>query len=356
VQSTQYYVLSTVILIVCTILFFLLAAQKTQEELGQEIDQHKLTERLLLESETHLQAIIENEPECIKVIDAEGLLVQMNPAGLAMFQAESLARVKGTPVIELVAPEHREAYMDMHKKVIAGEEAKLEFAVIGFQGEQRMLETHAVPMKAGGETVHLAITRDITQRKQMEEQVRQLAFHDSLTNLPNRRLLIDRLNQSMSASKRSGRYCALIFLDLDNFKTLNDTHGHEAGDLLLIEVARRLTSSVRQIDTVSRFGGDEFAILLGELMADKGESVKESGIIAEKIRIKLAEPYELPIRQDGNTVAKVEHRGSASIGVVPFRDHEFDQEDILRWADTAMYQAKDFGRNTIVFHKALDEV
>lgn len=202
----------------------------------------------------------------------------------------------------------------------------------------------------------MAVTRDITQRKQMEDQVRTLAFHDSLTNLPNRRLLLDRLNQAMAASKRSDCYCALIFLDLDNFKLLNDTHGHVAGDLLLTEVARRLTSSVREVDTVSRFGGDEFAVLLSELIADKTESIKEVGIIAEKIRIKLAEPYLLTIGHMGNTVTTVEHRCSASIGAVVFMNPESSQEDILRRADTAMYQAKDAGRNAVVFHEASDEV
>lgn len=310
----------------------------------------------LKESEAHLQTIIQTEPECIKIVDAQGRLVDMNRAGLNMIEADSLAQVKGAPVVGMIAPEYREAFMHMHKRVIAGETGTMDFEVLGLKGGRRMLDTHAVPMKIQGETVHLAVTRDITQRRQMEEQVRQLAFHDSLTNLPNRRLLLDRLNQAMAASKRSGYYCALIFLDLDNFKPLNDTHGHEAGDLLLIEVARRLTSSVRQIDTVSRFGGDEFAVLLSELLADKAESTKEVGIIAEKIRIKLAEPYVMAIRHEGNTATTVEHRCSASLGAVLFINHECSQEDILRQADTAMYQAKDAGRNTVVFHAASDKV
>ena len=203
---------------------------------------------------------------------------------------------------------------------------------------------------------HIAVVEDITERKLLEEKVRQLAFYDVLTELPNRRLLLDRLTQAMAASKRTGRYGALLFLDLDNFKPLNDTHGHEAGDLLLIEVARRLTSSVREIDTVSRFGGDEFAVLLSDVVADKAESTKEVGTIAEKIRVKLAEPYLLEIRRDVNTVTTVEHRCSASIGVVVFIDHECSHEDILRRADNAMYQAKVAGRNAVAFHEANDVV
>jgi len=196
------------------------------------------------------------------------------------------------------------------------------------------------------------LAHEVERRKTMEDEVRQLAFHDSLTGLPNRRVLQDRLNQAMAASKRSGCCCALIFLDLDNFKLLNDTQGHRAGDLLLIEVARRLTGSVREVDTVSRFGGDEFAVLLSELTADKDESTRMVAVIAEKIRIRLAEPYMLAVRREGNAVSTVEHRCSASIGVVVFINHECSQEDILRRADTAMYQAKDAGRNVVVLHEA----
>jgi diguanylate cyclase (GGDEF)-like protein/PAS domain S-box-containing protein len=330
----------------CFALGFLTMNQERAEQAAQRATAE------LKESEAHLQAIFQNEPECIKIVDAQGRLVEMNPAGLELIQADSLAQVKGAPVLEIVAPEYREAYWNMHRRVIAGEARTMEFEVLGLKGRRGWLETHAVPMNVHGETVHLAVTRDITQRKHMQEQVRQLAFHDSLTDLPNRRLLLDRLNQAMVSSKRSGNYCALISLDLDNFKPLNDTHGHEAGDLLLIEVARRLRGSVREVDTVSRFGGDEFAVLLSELTADKAKSTKEVGIIAEKICIKLAEPYVMAIRHEGNTVTTVEHRCSASLGVVVFRNHESSQEEILRRADAAMYQAKEAGRNTVVFHQS----
>ena len=196
------------------------------------------------------------------------------------------------------------------------------------------------------------ITREITQRKHLEDQVRQLAFHDPLTNLPNRRLLHDRLTQAMAASKRSACYGAVMFLDLDEFKTLNDTHGHEAGDLLLLEATRRLKNCVREVDTVSRFGGDEFVVLLAELNTDNGESNIHAQLIAEKIRTSLAEPYILALHKAGQDESLVEHRCSASIGVVMFPNREASQDDVLKWADAAMYQAKDAGRNTIRFYKA----
>jgi diguanylate cyclase (GGDEF)-like protein/PAS domain S-box-containing protein len=315
------------------------------------ISERKVAEKLRLESEAYLQAIFETEPECIKIVDAQGRLLQMNPAGLAMIEADSLAQVKGAPVVGLITSEHREAFLEMHKRVMAGHAEKMEFEMTGLKGGKRWVETHAVPLRTGGETVHLAVTRDISQRKQMEAQVRQLAFHDALTNLPNRRLLLDHLNQAMSVSKRTGRCCALMFLDLDNFKPLNDQHGHRAGDLLLIEVARRLTSSVREIDTVSRFGGDEFAVLLTDLTADRGQSTSEVAVIAEKIRAKLAEPYVLEIRREGHATATVEHRCSASIGAVVFMGHECSQDEVLGRSDAAMYKAKSKGRNTVVIYE-----
>jgi diguanylate cyclase (GGDEF)-like protein/PAS domain S-box-containing protein len=196
----------------------------------------------------------------------------------------------------------------------------------------------------------VALFSDISERKALEEQARKLAFYDSLTELPNRRLLDDRLAQAIASSKRSGCYCALMFLDLDNFKQLNDLHGHASGDLLLIEVAKRLTNCVREVDTVVRFGGDEFVVLLSQLDTDRGVSTEQAGAVAEKIRVSLAANYTLNIEQTGQGAFALEHRCSASIGVVVFASQNAAQADILKWADAAMYRAKDAGRNTIKFY------
>jgi diguanylate cyclase (GGDEF)-like protein/PAS domain S-box-containing protein len=192
-----------------------------------------------------------------------------------------------------------------------------------------------------------AAARDITERKQAEAQILNLASHDALTRLPNRRLLNDRLGQAMAVSKRSGRYGALLFLDLDNFKPLNDLQGHHAGDLLLIEVARRVSSCVRQVDTVARFGGDEFVVMLVELDADKIRSTTQSGIVAEKIRALLDKPYVLKLEQEGKAETSVEHRCTSSIGVALFLNHEAGAEGIIKLADMAMYQAKENGGNRV---------
>ena len=191
---------------------------------------------------------------------------------------------------------------------------------------------------------------DITERKQMEEIIRQQALYDPLTKLPNRRLLVDRLGLAISASKRTGNHGALLFLDLDNFKPLNDTHGHEAGDLLLIEVANRIKHCLRETDTVARMGGDEFVIVLAQLGTDNNVSIQQAEMLAEKIRTELAKIYALDLENKDGSHHTIEHHCTASIGVTLFVDEKLLIDDILRNADDAMYQAKNTGRNRVCFY------
>jgi diguanylate cyclase (GGDEF)-like protein/PAS domain S-box-containing protein len=192
---------------------------------------------------------------------------------------------------------------------------------------------------------------DITERKLMEEQIRHQALYDGLTQLPNRYLFEDRLRQAMMKSKRTGCYGALMFLDLDNFKPLNDQYGHAVGDLLLIEVAARLKSCVREADTVARIGGDEFVVELEQLDTDKQLSEKEAEATADKIRQLLAEPYVLKTTTGAGKDSTVVHHCTASIGVVLFIGNEVAPEEILKRSDDAMYLAKDSGRNQVKFHE-----
>jgi diguanylate cyclase (GGDEF)-like protein/PAS domain S-box-containing protein len=196
---------------------------------------------------------------------------------------------------------------------------------------------------------------DITERKQMVELIRQQALYDTLTKLPNRRLLVDRLTLAMSVSKRTDYHGAVLFLDLDNFKPLNDTHGHEAGDLLLIEVAKRLKHCVRESDTVARMGGDEFVVVLAQLDKDINQSKQQAAKLAEKIRAALAKPYLIQIEENGKNIS-VEHRCTASIGFVLFIDDQTNINDILRNADDAMYQAKNAGRDRVRFYNENNKV
>ena len=227
-----------------------------------------------------------------------------------------------------------------------------EYRVKFDDGTVRWLLGNALPQRQedGGVLWHGFIT-DITERRQLEDQVHHLAYFDSLTNLPNRRLLADRLNQAMAASQRSGKYGAVIALDLDNFKPLNDAHGHHVGDLLLIEVARRLNACVRAVDTVARTGGDEFVAVLVELDTNRQQAATFAYAVAEKIRTHLSETYRLLATEQEMPVTPIEHRCSASLGVALFADREQPCDVLLHRADTAMYVAKNSGRNAIHFHE-----
>lgn len=211
---------------------------------------------------------------------------------------------------------------------------------------------------AGGLVMFLMLRLMWTKRQLHEEhqlvlrqqhQMQHMAFYDMLTLLPNRRLLQDRLVQAIAASKRNMRYSALMFIDMDDFKPLNDTHGHEIGDMLLIEVARRLKTCVREMDTVARLGGDEFVVLLTELAPRVHESAVQARIVAEKIRAALSEVYRISVMHESAPPLAIEHHCSASIGVAMFIDHEGRPENILKQADEAMYRAKENGRNCIYF-------
>jgi len=184
------------------------------------------------------------------------------------------------------------------------------------------------------------VWRDISERKAAEDEINHLAFYDPLTRLPNRRLLLDRLQQALASSARLGREGALLFLDLDNFKVLNDTLGHDIGDLLLLQVALRLESCVREDDTVARLGGDEFVVVLEALSNDALVAAAQTEAIGEKILAALSEPYQLGTH---------EQLSSVSIGAVLFSNHQASIEDLMKQADIAMYQAKKAGRNTLRF-------
>lgn len=183
------------------------------------------------------------------------------------------------------------------------------------------------------------------------QQLRDLAFYDTLTKLPNRRLLNDRFGRALAISKRSGCYGALMFLDLDNFKPINDQYGHAVGDSLLVEVAERIRGCLREMDTVARFGGDEFVVMLGELDVDHEKSLNQAKLVAEKIGTVLRETYYLLRKQEGKPETRIEHHCTSSIGIVLFPQPGASQEDLMRWADTAMYQAKQNGRNQIHFYE-----
>jgi diguanylate cyclase (GGDEF)-like protein/PAS domain S-box-containing protein len=316
------------------------------EKARQETE--KIT-RALRESENRHRLLIENSPVSIHEIDMDGRVISMNRAGLLMRGVKEECEVQGTFYPDAAIDADRERIAELLTRALAGETSHFEFRAKG--PEEKVYKSCFVPIKNknGIPEKLMGITEDITERKKAEEQVRQLAFYDTLTHLPNRRLFLDRLGQAMAAGKRNNRYGAVMFLDLDKFKSLNDTHGHDMGDLLLIEVAQRITRCLREMDTVARFGGDEFVVMLCELDVDENLSCEKAGIVAEKIRVTLAEPYLLKRLKEGGEEICVEHHCSSSIGVVLFKGHDARQEEILKWADSAMYQAKANGRNMFRF-------
>lgn len=256
--------------------------------------------------------------------------------------------------IQLFTPESTHILFDAVSKAVSdGIPYELELMIVRPDGEQRPCFVKGFPERDdSGRVVRLTgLLQDITERKRADEVIQQLAYHDTLTQLPNRRLLKDRLQQAMTASSRNQNYGALMFLDLDNFKPLNDTNGHEAGDLLLIEAARRLKTCVRDMDTVARFGGDEFIVMISELATDKEHALAQTQTIAEKIRAVLSEPYHLALKNDKGLETAIEHCCTASIGITLFIGNDASQDDLLKWADVAMYQAKDAGRNLVRFYQ-----
>jgi diguanylate cyclase (GGDEF)-like protein/PAS domain S-box-containing protein len=287
--------------------------------------------------------------------DANANIVTWSPEMFKIFgrdPALGIPNLEGQ--VELYTAESTQRLFDAVKKAVSdGTPYELELMTVQPDGEQRPCFVKGFPERdESGRVVRIAgLVQDITERKRTDEVIKQLAYHDTLTNLPNRRLLSDRLQQAMAVSSRSKNYGALMFLDLDNFKPLNDIYGHDAGDLLLIEVAVRLKNCVREMDTVARFGGDEFVVMISELDADQAESRSQAEAVAEKIRLALACPYRIRIKQRNEAETSIEHHCTASIGISLYLGNEVSQDDLLRTADGAMYEAKMAGRNLVRFDR-----
>ncbi|SCK18490.1 PAS domain S-box protein [Vogesella sp. LIG4] len=199
------------------------------------------------------------------------------------------------------------------------------------------LSVNSILDEGGKVTRRVAVFSDITARKEAEQQINHLAHHDLLTNLPNRALFADRLSQALALARRNGGHFALLYIDLDNFKPVNDNHGHGVGDRLLQAVAGRMLECVRETDTIARIGGDEFVAILSGV-----QGVDDAGHVAEKIRLALGQPFEI-----GSHVLDI----SSSIGGAVYPEQGTDESQLMQHADIAMYQAKNEGRNTIRFYR-----
>jgi diguanylate cyclase (GGDEF)-like protein len=294
----------------------------------------------LLASRHQLQSVVEAIRDPIFEIGLDGVYHGCHvPAGSVLpAPADELV---GRTVFEVLPQAAAETTMEALRCAHAegfsqGEEYALELA----HGTHWFELSVARKESDAAEPRFVVMTRDITGSKSAKSEIRRLAFYDPLTDLPNRRLLQDRLEHAQTRSGRNGRHGALLLIDLDNFKALNDTWGHDKGDLLLKQVALRLTACVRDSDTVARLGGDEFVVLIDDAGAIQGEVIATARAVADKVLAQLGEPFDV----DGRV-----HRSGCSIGVSLFGFEPLSGDEVLKRADVAMYQAKGAGRNTVRF-------
>jgi len=304
-----------------------------------------ITERKLADEKLRIAAAAFDVQEGIMITDAAGTILRVNHAfeELTGYRADEV--IGKTPSVLKSGRQGPDFYKQMWQVIEQqgyweGEiwnrrksgELYPEWLVITAVKDSRHRITH-----------YVSAFSDITTRKEAEAQIRNLAFFEPLTGLPNRRLLMDRVTQALAASARNGRYGALMLIDLDHFKTLNDTLGHDVGDQLLVQVAQRLSACVRDCDTVARLGGDEFVVMLQDLNGEGTVAAAQIKTVAAKVLANLNEPYALAGLDSG-------YRNTPSIGISQFRGHDEPFDVLLKQADIALYQAKDAGRNTSRFY------
>ncbi len=288
------------------------------------------------------KAIVDSSDDAIIGKTTTGIITSWNRGAERIFGYTSLEAI-GQPMLMLIPPDRAEEEPAILARISRGEQVD-HFETVRRRKDGQLINissTISPILDHTGKVIGASkIARDITQAKVTESEIHRLAYYDTLTGLPNRRLLYDRLNHAMLTARRQGYGCAIMFIDLDNFKTLNDTRGHDVGDLLLQQVAQRLSTCVREGDTVARFGGDEFVVILegqsqnASLAADRAETV------GGKILKLLSEPYVLAGHQ---------HYCTPSIGITLFSGGTCTTDELLKQADLAMYCSKSLGRNTIRF-------
>ncbi|MBK1620365.1 hypothetical protein CKO42_18355 [Lamprobacter modestohalophilus] len=312
-----------------------------------DLTEQKHAEAAVRQSEHQLKTIVEHLPVGVWFLDRRGKITYGNSVaqqiwsgtqciGLEHFrQCKACSSKCGRAVAPQDCPASRAI---LRGETILNKEVDIEC----IDGSAKTILTSAVPIQDndGGIVGAVILNQDISARKVAENQIKQLAFFDALTHLPNRRLLLDRLNHALATIRRDGHHGALLFIDLDHFKDLNDSLGHDMGDNLLQQVAERLMQNVRARDTVARLGGDEFVVVLEGLSDEADQAAQQTRTVAEKVQQALTEPYQL---------GEKPHHVSPSIGATLIEPADASVDELLKRADLAMYQAKDAGRNTFRF-------
>jgi diguanylate cyclase (GGDEF)-like protein/PAS domain S-box-containing protein len=323
-----------------------LYVQRTNLRLRRALETSRQAQEALREGGQRLRLLAEHASDVIWTRDLEGRFTYVSP---------SVTKLRGFTVEEVMAQSVEDAYTPESAALVrenlarliataadgrAAHEFRGEFELKCKDGAKIWVETTLSELRDADGRVNgiVGVTRDISARRAAEQRMSELALHDALTGLPNRTLFSDRLQQALVAAQRERRRLAVMFIDLDKFKPVNDRFGHAVGDLLLKEVALRMRASVRDSDTVARIGGDEFVVLLRTV-----EGAREARSVAEKIRLAVDEPFE---------VAGHRLEISCSIGIAVYPDHGKDELELSKNADAAMYWAKAHGRDSVQLYDA----
>jgi diguanylate cyclase (GGDEF)-like protein/PAS domain S-box-containing protein len=304
----------------------------------RDITEKKRVERALRESEYRYRSLFNQTNDAVLLISQDGVVLDVNHRAAEMHGYDRVELI-GMPVRLLSVEEERPAAEQVHNRLLSGEHLPVyERTARRKDGTTFPLEINiAVVKDQDGNMLYLqSISRDISHRKQLEEKLRYAALHDPLTGLPNRALFHDRLEHAMEKAKRNGQKAALLFIDLDNFKTVNDSFGHALGDQFLVQFVERIKSDLRKMDTFARLGGDEFGLLIEEV-----NSQEDVARVAEKMLANSVDPFIT----DGHQVNM-----NVSIGICIYPDNAGEIKTLMQYADEAMYRAKDHGKNNYRFY------
>lgn len=330
------------------------ALQLANETLEKKVEQRT---QELHQSQTHLQTLLDSMEEGMYGVDMDGNCTFVNNAFLRILGFDNEQELLGKHLHTLIHhtyPDGRpypKQECKIYQSFSLNQATHCATEVYWRRdGAPVSVEFWAHPIIENGEVKGAVVTfLGIAERIKLETQMRELAYYDPLTKLANRRLVRDSLHKMLAGTTRHHCHGALMFLDLDNFKTVNDTEGHEVGDRLLIEVARRMQLCVRESDLLGRIGGDEFVVMCDGLSEDRNCAAVQAEALAEKIRDALAQPYHLDHANPLRSGVQVVHHCSSSIGVTLFYGYDADEDELLKRADIAMYQAKQAGRNVVRF-------